>query len=198
MAITRKMLKAMGIDEDKIEQILEAHTDTVDGLKAEAERLRADAGKLAGVTEELEQARKTIAEGNKESYKVKYEALKEDFDKYKGEQSAREAKAAKESAYRGLLKDVGISEKRIGSVLKVSDLDGIELDDKGAIKNAAALKKAAAEEWGDFIAKTEVHGVDVDHPASNGGSKTKDEIMNIKDAGERQAAMAENHELFGF
>jgi hypothetical protein len=33
MALTRKMLKAMGIEEEKIEQIIEAHAETVDGLK---------------------------------------------------------------------------------------------------------------------------------------------------------------------
>ena len=34
MALTRKMLKAMGIEDDKIDQIIEAHTETVDGLKS--------------------------------------------------------------------------------------------------------------------------------------------------------------------
>ena len=36
MAFTRKMLKAMGIDEDKIEQIIEAHAETVDALQDDA------------------------------------------------------------------------------------------------------------------------------------------------------------------
>lgn len=31
MALTRKMLKAMGIGEEQIEEIIEAHTETVDG-----------------------------------------------------------------------------------------------------------------------------------------------------------------------
>lgn len=35
MPLTRKMLKAMGIEEDKIEQIIEAHADTVDALRDE-------------------------------------------------------------------------------------------------------------------------------------------------------------------
>ena len=33
MALTRKMLKALDIEGDKADQIIEAHTDTVDGLK---------------------------------------------------------------------------------------------------------------------------------------------------------------------
>lgn len=38
MALTRKFLKAMGIEDEKIDQIIDAHTETVDGLK---EKLRA-------------------------------------------------------------------------------------------------------------------------------------------------------------
>ena len=33
MSLTRKFLSAMGIEEDKIEQIIDAHTDTVNALK---------------------------------------------------------------------------------------------------------------------------------------------------------------------
>ena len=35
-------------------------------------------------------------------------------------------------------------------------------------------------------------------PGGEPGKMTKKEIMEIKDAGERQKAIAENHELFGF
>ena len=33
MALSRRMLSAMGLEADKIEQIIEAHTETVTGLK---------------------------------------------------------------------------------------------------------------------------------------------------------------------
>ena len=32
-SLTRKMLKAMGIEDEKIDQIIEAHSETVDALK---------------------------------------------------------------------------------------------------------------------------------------------------------------------
>ena len=35
MSLTRKMLKAMGIDEEKVDQIIETHAETVDALNAE-------------------------------------------------------------------------------------------------------------------------------------------------------------------
>lgn len=44
MALTRKFLKALEIEGDKADQIIEAHTETVDGLKASLEQAQADAG----------------------------------------------------------------------------------------------------------------------------------------------------------
>ena len=35
MGLSRKMLEAMGIENDKIESIIEAHSETVPALKAE-------------------------------------------------------------------------------------------------------------------------------------------------------------------
>ena len=33
MSLTRKMLRAMGIEDDKADQIIDAHAETVDALK---------------------------------------------------------------------------------------------------------------------------------------------------------------------
>ena len=46
MAFTRKMLKALGIEEDKIDQIMDAHVEVVDALKADRDTYKADAEKL--------------------------------------------------------------------------------------------------------------------------------------------------------
>ena len=43
MSLTRKMLKAMGIEEEKIDQIIEAHSETVDSLKADRDTYKEDA-----------------------------------------------------------------------------------------------------------------------------------------------------------
>ena len=123
MALTRKMLEAMGIEEEKVDQIIEAHTETVDGLKADIERYKADAKALPDVQMQLEQARADLEAGKKDSYKVKYEAIKEEFEGYKNEQTKKESHAAKERAYRALLEKVGISPKRINTVLKALDID---------------------------------------------------------------------------
>lgn len=198
MALTRKLLRTMGIEDDKIEQIIEAHAETVDGLKDELEKAQAEADKLPDIQKQLETAQADLEAAKKDSYKVKYEAIKEDFDTYKAEQAKKETRAAKETAYRALLKEAGVSEKRIDAVLRVSDVDGVELDDKGKITDAKERAKAIKEEWSDFIETREVRGAETPNPpVNNGGSiMTRDEILKISDSGERQKAIAENIQLF--
>ncbi len=134
-----------------------------------------------------------------EKWKTKYDALKEDFDAFKKDITAKETKATRTNAYRELLKEAGISEKRIESVLKVSDVDSLEMGDDGKFKDSAKLLENIKNEWADFIATKETHGANTaTPPANNGGGKmTKADIMKIKDTSERQKAIAENHELFG-
>ena len=199
MSLSRKFLKAMGITEEQADQIIDAHTDTVNALKDEMAEYKSKAEELAAAQKELAQLKEAAAKGEKDPYKVKYEALKEDFEAYKKEITDKETKANKEKLYTELLKEAGVSEKRIAAILRVSDLDAIEIDEKGKIKDAKKHSDAIKEEWADFITVKKEQGANVSNPpGGTGKAKTKDEIMNIKDAGERQKAIAENHELFGF
>lgn len=201
MALTRKMLKAMGIEDDKIDQIIEAHTETVDGLKADLSKYRADAEALPDIQKQLEKAQADLEAGKKDSWKIKYDAIKEEFDGYKNEQIKKETHAAKEKAYRDLLKQAGVSEKRLESVLRVSDVDGVELDDKGGVKDAEKLTENIKSEWADFIVTTEIRGANTANPPANNpsGSMTKADIYKKDDHGryvmsasERQKALMEN------
>lgn len=193
MALTRKLLKGMGLTEEQMDTIIEAHADTVDGLKSDIARYKEDADKLPGVQTELENLK---AKGD-DGWKDKHDTVKQEFDDYKREQMQKEAKSAKETAYRELLKSAGINEKRIDSVMKVTDLSGVELDD-GKIKNAEELRKSIKEEWADFVVTTNQRGADQKNPpANNGGALSRDDIFKIKDASERQAAIAANLNLFG-
>lgn len=200
MSLTRKFLSAFGIEEDKVDEIIKAHTETVDALKEQRDAYKADAEKLPAVQKELDDLKAAAEKGDKDPYKVKYEALKEDFDKFKSEQKEKETHAKKESAYRALLEEAGISEKRIASVLKVSDVDAIEFAEDGKVKDADTLKASIKKEWEDFIVTKDTQGAPTATPPAGSGKtyKSKDEIMAIKDVKERQDAIAENHELFGF
>ena len=198
MAFTRKMLKAMNIEDEKIDQIIDAHSETVDALKAERDGFKEDAAKLAAVQKELDELK---AKGD-DGYKAKYEAEKAAHDALKADVAAKETKKAKTDAYRELLKGANIDEKRIATILRAEapTIDKIELDADGKIKNAEQYTQSIKSDWADFIVTQSAKGTNTATPPANGGTattKTKEDILKIKDAGERQKAIAENPTLFG-
>lgn len=200
MALTRKFLSAMGIEDDKVDEIIGAHTETVNALKEQRDSYKADAEKLPTVQKELDDAKAELEKTDKDAYKVKYEALKEEFDEYKSEQTKKEERTKKEEAFRNILKEVGISEKRINSVMKVSDIDSVEFDGKGNVKGADKLKKSLEDEWADFIVKTEEKGANTPTPPSNLGTDSASKLEEvykkdehgryIMDSTQRQEAIA--------
>lgn len=171
MALTRKMLKAMGIEDEKIDQIIEEHAETVNALKQQRDQYKVDAEKLPGVQKELDDLKEAAEKDGENPYKAKYEDLQQQFDDYKADVTAKETKAKKTAAYRKLLKDAKVSEKRLDSILKLSPVDDIELDDNGEIKDAADVKKKIEEEWSDFIVTEETHGADSNNPPGGSGGR---------------------------
>lgn len=203
MALTRKMLKAMDLDEDKVSQIIEAHQSTIDEiaeerdkLKAEVEKYKGEAERLATVEKDLVKAQAKLEDAEKVSEKLK--ALQNEFAEYKADVDAKATQSAKEKAYKDLLKQAGIQDKRMDAIIKISDLSGIELDKDGKVKDAKALVDTIKNEWSEFIVTEHEKGAQTPKPpVNNGGAKmSKDEIFKIKDTAERQAAMLENKELF--
>lgn len=171
MSLTRKMLKAMGIEDEKIDQIIEEHAETVNALKQQRDQYKVDAEKLPGVQKELDELKDAAEKDGENPYKAKYEELQQQFDDYKADVTAKETKAKKTAAYRKLLKDAKVSEKRLDSILKLSPVDDIELDDKGEIKDAENVKKKIEEEWSDFIVTEETHGAESNNPPGGSGGR---------------------------
>ena len=129
-----------------------------------------------------------------------YKNLKKSFDDYKAEVAAKETKAAKEAAYRAILKDANLSEKGIEKAVKYAEWDKIELETDGKLKGASDHIKAVKEEWAEYVTTTTTTGAKTSTPPANNGTgtgKTKEEIMAIKDGAVRRAEMAKNPHLFG-
>ena len=167
MALTRKMLKAMGIEDDKIDQIIESHTDTVEALKDERNTYKEAAERLPGVEKELDDLKKAGDGG----WKEKYEKEHSDFESYKNDIAAKQQREAKASAYRALLIEAGIDPKKVDTVVRAErdKVDSLELGDDGKIKNAADFTLAAQKDWADFKVETHTQGIDTPNPPGNGG-----------------------------
>ena len=197
----REILSKAGVSEENmsgaVKEIMAGHEASMEALQEERDKYKDSASKYESEktrAADLEKEVEKLKDSNKDSYKVKYEALKEEFADYKKGIDAEKTKTTKTAAFKALLKEIGISEKRIDSVTKVSDIDGLKLDKDGKIEGIDDLKKSLESEWADFIVKEDSKGANVTNPpATSGGSgvKTKEEIMKIKDTAERQKAWGE-------
>ena len=197
-SFARKWLEGILENEDlstkeKAQQIMDGHIAVTDGLKDERDSYKQEAEKAADLQKQLD----SINGG--EDWKKKFNEEHEAFENFK-KQAAQDAESAKvKAAYRKLLADEGISEKRLDAILKVSDLSKMKLDKDGNLDGVNELKKAINDEWGEFKTTVTEKGAVVEKPLQTGkATKTKDEIYAIKDTAQRQKAIAENHELFGF
>ena len=170
MALTREFLTALGIEKEKHQAIIDAHTETTDALKAERDRYKADAEKLPKVQEDLKKAQAAAKDSGE------YDKLKKEFDDYKADVASKEALAAKKAAFQKVAKDAGLTEAGIAKAAKYQDYSKIELDDKGEIKDAKDLIKTIKEEWPEHVAKKETKGADTPNPpeGGNGGSGFSD------------------------
>lgn len=149
--LTRKFIKDAAKDAgvelpaEMIDAIIGAHVES------------RDAAIEAAVNPLNEQLEAEKGKGGTDEYKTKWEQEVEAHNALKDKIAKDEATAKKQSAIRALLAEVKIGDKRHDLVLKAlaPDMDKIELDKDGKIKDVDTLKTSIATDWAEFIETTE-------------------------------------------
>lgn len=169
MALTRKFLKALGIEDDKIDEIVAAHGETVTALKAEIDEAKQGASGLDAITKE------------RDRYKADLEALQKtsgdaakvqaEYDAYKAQVEKDKTAAQKGAALDAVLKEAGVERESFRAQLRKGwDMDSVELED-GKVKDKAALISRIKADYPDFIGTVNTEGTKPLTPPP-GGSKT--------------------------
>ena len=83
MALTRKMLAAMDIPAEKIDEIISAHSETVNAIKTERDELKAAADRLPAVEKDLEKANAELETFRSGDWEKKYTDLKSEYEGFK-------------------------------------------------------------------------------------------------------------------
>ena len=181
MALTRKFLEALGIEQAKIDEIISAHTEVTDSLKADRDSYKEKAEKYDQTKTELDKAKSELDKVSKDEYKTKYESLEAEFNKYKTDIAEKEVKVKKEEAYKKMLKEIGVNEKSIDAILKVKDLSSLKLDDKGNIVDVDTLKESEKKDWEGFIIKSEEERQDPNTPPDHEHENVDTTSMSMDD-----------------
>lgn len=163
MALTRSLLRSMGLSDEQVSTVIEAHTETVDGLKAERDKYKADSEKLPQVQKELDDLK------GGEDWKSKYDEKDKELKDYKASVESKERESAIKAAYRELLVAEHVGDRQLDAVIRATDFRNMKLDKDGKLENIDALKESIKKDWGGFITNQSTYGAHVDnHP--DGGS----------------------------
>lgn len=192
MALTRKMLKAMGIEEEKIEQIIDAHAESTDALKADRDKYKSDAERLPQVQKLYDDLKKEVEESDADSYKEKYDEEHKAFEKYKADVDAEKLAAKKVTAYKALLKKAGIKDKIIDLIVKGTSMDSVELDENDEIKEADTKVEDIKKEYADYIVKKREEGESPETPPDGDGGDGGAKLSRAA-----QIAQKHNERLYG-
>ena len=103
MALTRKMLKAMGLEESVIDSIIDAHSETVEALKKQRDDAQAEAGKVEDLTRKLNEANTKLSTAG-DAAKVQA-----DFDAFRQQVENEKREAAETAAVLAISRDAGIT-----------------------------------------------------------------------------------------
>lgn len=162
MAFTRKMLKALHLEEDIIEQIMEAHTEVTEAIIADRDKYKADAEKLPKVQEELNQAKESLKTANKDGndFKTKYEAEHAALEKLQTEINEKATTEKADKALYDWAKKQGYSDNGAKKIVKYGGYRSrIKFDDDGNPTNLDELTDDVSSEWGEYKGevKSETH-----------------------------------------
>ena len=171
----------MGLTDEQVDTIIEAHTDTVDGLKADVSKYKSDAEKLAGVEKELNDL-KAMGDGG---YKEKYEKEHKAFEDYKADITAKESKAAKEKAVRAYFESKNITGSNLDLAMRGcgEEMAALEMDGE-KIKDTKILDALVDGTYKGLVSTTQTKGANPANPPANPPAKnyTTAEIKNMSAA----------------
>lgn len=180
MAFTRKFLAALGVEADKIDEIIAAHTEVTEALKTQISEYKAENVKFAEVQAELKEVKKNLEAANKkietaekDDYKGKYEAVQAEYEVLKSDVKNEKIKSVKKSALSDKLKSLGYSDTATRLILRNGFADDIELDEKDNATNVDSIISniQADSDFSGFTPKvTETSHTPANPPANNSGS----------------------------
>ena len=187
----------MALKRADIRKILEnAETSNDDKAKAILDALHEETDALRDELDTEKNAR-VAAENERDAANSGKQTAEQALTDYKTQQTKKDAHAAKEAKFRDQLKAAGVLEKYFDRIVRLSgdDIDKMELDSKGNVKNADKLAESLKTDWSDYVGSTSTKGAPVDNPPTNNSGVSKEDFEKMSlDA--RIKLKNENPELY--
>ena len=183
MALTRKLLKSLGLEESAIDTIIDAHTETTDALKKQRDDAIAQAGTVQAITQERDQLKQQVETLTKEGGDAA--ELRKQFDAYKQQVENEKISAATDGALYDLAKKAGIQrESFLKLAVKNFNRESIKRGDDNNISNPDEVIAAIKAEFPDFLATdpTPSPAPNINPPTPQPKTYTKEQIQSMSEA----------------
>lgn len=175
MALTRKSLKAMGLDDEKIDSVIEMHTETIESLKTENEKLRGDATRAAELQKQLDEANEKLAKSDPNAAAK----IQKELDDYKAAIAAEKSTAAKRAAYRKIVEDKGITGVLADMIADRVDYAKVEMDGD-AIKGADEIGAEISKTYAAYIPTHSIRGQNTQNPPVGDHPTSDDDLSDAE------------------
>lgn len=167
MALTRKLLKDMQLEDDQIEQIIAAHVASIEALKAERDAALTENEDLHAQMEQFSATNQSAAE------------VQAAFDAYRTQiESTRQTEKAIGMIRLAMLQ-AGCNEKAIDLLIQAIDPATLEIEN-GRVKNEAAVIAELRAKYAAFFAQpVRMAAPAVRPPVPTGGALTREDISRM-------------------
>ena len=176
MALTRKFLKALGIEEDKIEEIITAHGETVAALKDEIDKAEQSAKDSAAAAQERDKLQKRVEALEKTSGDAA--KVQAEYDAYRQQVETDKANAGKKALIKKALEEAHANPAAIDLMLNTVKLDEVELDGE-ALKDAEAVLKPIREAHAGLFGTMQNQGTPPLNPPAGDGKMTRESFEKL-------------------
>lgn len=176
MALTRKFLKALGIEEDKIEEIITAHGETVAALKDEIDKAEQSAKDSAAAAQERDKLQKRVEALEKTSGDAA--KVQAEYDAYKQQVETDKVNAGKKALIKKALEEAHANPAAIDLMLGTVKLDEVELDGE-ALKDAEAVLKPIREAHAGLFGTVQNQGTPPLNPPAGDGKMTRESFEKL-------------------
>lgn len=174
MALTRKFLKALNVEDAAIEEIITAHTEVLEAVKSERDEERKKAAKADELKAELDALKKDI--GEKYVTKETYDKAVKDLADFKADVDNKAKASAIDKAVRAYLTENKITGNNqdiavmaMSEITKNLELDGEKIKDTKALDELIGGKFKAMQDGENVTINKNVPTP----PANNGAPEPK-------------------------
>lgn len=167
MSLTRNLLKEMDLTDDQIEQIIQAHAETVDALKSEISAAQEDHALLMEQIAQLTLQQKDA------------EAIQAEFDRYKADIQESMSEEETQRLLREALLQAGANEKAVMLLVREIDVSAVQTEN-GKLLNAEEVINPIREKYAAFFAKPVAQPAPaIQPPASLHGMLTRQDVVRM-------------------